>query len=204
MIPLLSLFFISALVLVFLLLWLPWTFEVKVEIGRKSYLDYRLVALWGSVSLLPLLNRVSRAIADEIRALLPDEEARHPQDIVERIGELYRHLTKQSSRFTTFMRLFVREILSLEADIALGLADPMVTATLCGGVWAVWGPLLSVLSASSRLKCRPRLSVTPLYNGLDVQLRFHCIFRFRLGQIIGDMMRSLATSAVQRMQVKET
>ena len=86
MIPLLSLFFISALVLVFLLLWLPWTFEVKVEIGRKSYLDYRLVALWGSVSLLPLLNRVSRAIADEIRALLPDEEARHPQDIVERIG----------------------------------------------------------------------------------------------------------------------
>ncbi len=203
MIPLLSLFFFGALVFLAVLLWLPWTFVVEAVIGKETRYDLRLKTWWGSISLLPFIIRTSRAVMEELRAMLPESGPTHPQDMLEQIFDIVRHLRRQTTRFGRLLRLFVQEIVKFEVSAAFGLADPMITATIYGGVWAFLGPLITALNASGRMRCRPSVTVTPMYNALGGELHFYCIFRIRLGQIIGDMMRGLADSAVQRMQVKE-
>ena len=97
------------------------------------------------------------------------------------------------------MGLAVQEILSLNLQMVLGLADPFLTAAACGCAWAALAPLVVALEAKSLLLSYPRISITPSYQRAALEIRFHCIFRFRLGQIIRDMVRTVASSMAQRI-----
>lgn len=72
----------------------------------------------------------------------------------------------------------------LHLEVSIGTGDPFSTALGTGGVWTLIGPMLTGLSASDRLQTRPEIIVQPDYAEAKVQVDLHCIFQFRLGQII--------------------
>lgn len=202
----LSLFLFAAiLTFVALALWAPFTFEVEFRIGQAdTHYAVRWKCLGYDVSLLPIIGKVGRTIQNQFRSMLPQEGLSNPRDVLDKLQELYNHLFGHGRRMRGMLVYFVQEITRLELSVAIGLTDPMFTATTCGGIWAVLGPLMARLKADGRLNCRPAIHVTPQYDWAGVQVSFNCIFRFRLGQIIGDMIRNFATSRAQRMQIKET
>lgn len=72
----------------------------------------------------------------------------------------------------------------LHLEVLIGTGDPFWTAVGTGGVWALLGPLLTGLSCDNRLQTRPKIRIQPDYGDPNVQVDLHCIFQFRLGQII--------------------
>ena len=57
------------------------------------------------------------------------------------------------------------------------------------------GPVFGALQSSVTF-LSPGITVSPQHDSLGVGLSVHCIFRFRLGQIIRDAIRSLASSVL--------
>ncbi|HBN96387.1 MAG TPA: hypothetical protein DDZ66_08795 [Firmicutes bacterium] len=72
----------------------------------------------------------------------------------------------------------------LHLEILIGTGDPFWTALGVGGTWAIISPLLTGLSADNRLHTHPEIRIHPDYGNANVHVDLHCIFRFRLGQII--------------------
>jgi hypothetical protein len=72
----------------------------------------------------------------------------------------------------------------LHLEVLIGTGDPFWTALGTGCLWAVLGPVLTGLSASNRLHTHPEIHIHPDYGNAHVHVDLHCIFQFRLGQII--------------------
>ena len=72
----------------------------------------------------------------------------------------------------------------LHLEVLIGTGDPFWTALGTGALWALLGPLLTGLSCDNRLQTRPEIRIQPDYGDTNVQVDLHCIFQFRLGQII--------------------
>ncbi|HHT91493.1 MAG: DUF2953 domain-containing protein [Bacillota bacterium] len=79
---------------------------------------------------------------------------------------------------------FLQKIDLLHLEVLIGLGDPFWTALGVGSVWTVLGPILTGLRAGNRLDKAVDVQVLPDYGDPSVQVDLHCIFRFRLGQII--------------------
>ncbi len=78
----------------------------------------------------------------------------------------------------------LQQVNLLHLEVLIGTGDPFSSALGAGGIWAVIGPMLSGLSATNRLHTKPEITVQPDYGAAKVQVDLHCIFQFRLGQII--------------------
>lgn len=168
-------------------LWVPVTCEVQFTLAdTSSQLNVYWKVLGVRVSLMPLVQAASESLA------APLKEEFSGKDFV-----------NQGQRLGRTARLFVQEILSLRLDFALGLVDPFLTATACGGTWALVGSLLGALQANFTLRTPPHVAITPQHHRLGIEMSLHCIFRFRLGQIIRDTIRSLASSMARGLQIKE-
>ncbi len=79
---------------------------------------------------------------------------------------------------------FLQKIDLLSLKVLIGVGDPFLTAVGVGGVWALMGPFLTGLGTKNRLNTIPEILVQPNFNESSVQVNLHCIFHFRLGQII--------------------
>lgn len=87
---------------------------------------------------------------------------------------------------------FLQIVETLHLQVRIGTGDPFLSALGCGGAWTVLGPTLSALSAANRLRSIPQISIEPDYNGVSLRLYLHCIFQFRLGQIIINELKRAA------------
>ena len=116
--------------------------------------------------------------------------------IVDRIHGLRR-------RYSLLTR-FVQEVRQFDLSITLGAGDPFFTAVTCGGLWSLLSSMMPVLLKNSQLKCEPRVSISPDYGEPRLLVNFHCIFQFRLGQIIIEELRHLSSFLVGGRRIKET
>lgn len=79
---------------------------------------------------------------------------------------------------------FLQKIELLQLEVLFSLGDALWTSLGCGGLWATLGPFLAALDASDRLQNAPQIVIQPDYGEAKVKAHIHCIFHFRLGQII--------------------
>ncbi|MEO2074742.1 MAG: DUF2953 domain-containing protein [Bacillus sp. (in: firmicutes)] len=66
----------------------------------------------------------------------------------------------------------------------VGLGDAAFTGMITGGIWAIKGSIIGLLSHYLSLKVMPELSVTPHFQAAVIQIRFTGIFQFRIGHAI--------------------
>lgn len=90
------------------------------------------------------------------------------------------------------MDSFLQIIETFHLQVRIGTGDPFLSALGCGGAWTLLGPIFSALSAADRLRSIPQISIEPDYNGVSLRLYLHCIFQFRLGQIIINELKRAA------------
>lgn len=91
-----------------------------------------------------------------------------------------------------FLDNFLRDIKLFDLKVLFGIGDPFYTALGCGGLWAILGPFLGNIRGNNRLKKDPKVSIQPNYGQFDLQIDLHCIFQFRLGQIIINELKRLS------------
>lgn len=81
------------------------------------------------------------------------------------------------------VRSFLRKVSlkDIKWQSVIGIGDAAITGTLTGGLWAVKGGLLGVLSNYFSMKNMPELSITPSFLRPVSQTRFQCMIQFRIG-----------------------
>jgi hypothetical protein len=80
-----------------------------------------------------------------------------------------------------FNRVSVKE---LEWHTIIGVGDAAITGMVTGGIWAIKGSIIGLISRYIKLKEMPDISVTPYFQQAIIQTRFTCIFQFRIGYAI--------------------
>ena len=123
-----------------------------------------------------------------------------PQRLLARVGQRVRRRGLQTPRqiwqgLKLGLRLldsFVQRVELFDLQAICGTGDPFLSALGCGGLWSVLGPFFAGLGATGRLKSPPQVSVQPEYEQVRLRLYLHCIFRFRLGQIIVNELKRAA------------
>lgn len=115
-----------------------------------------------------------------------------PTRLVTKLVQMFRNQDISTlENFVTSSRLSLRilnnlfqKIKLLHLEILLSLGSPFLTSVSVGGLWTILGPLLTEMSASNRIDTTPKILIEPDYGIPKFQLHLHCIFQFRLGQII--------------------
>lgn len=79
---------------------------------------------------------------------------------------------------------FLQKIQLFHLEVLIGLGDPMWTSLGYGGLWASLSPFITGLDTGNRLQTTPTVVIKPAYDQTIFQVSFHCIFQFRLGQIM--------------------
>ena len=79
---------------------------------------------------------------------------------------------------------FLQKVNLLHVEVLIGTGDPFWTALGVGGLWAMISPFLTGLSLSDRLQAEPEIRIEPDYDSAHLRVWLHCIFQFRLGQIM--------------------
>ncbi|HKM42516.1 MAG TPA: DUF2953 domain-containing protein [Limnochordia bacterium] len=69
-------------------------------------------------------------------------------------------------------------------EVRIGTGDAFWTSLGAGGLWAIVGSLLAGLGSGNRLKAEPEIRIQPDYDQTSIRVHLHCIFQFRVGQII--------------------
>lgn len=124
-----------------------------------------------------------------------------PQFVVAKITEImqrggFESLDQVWGRLQTALRMsdsFLQKIDLFELQVVVGTGDPFLSALGCGGIWALLGPFLTGLSMGNRLTRGPEISIQPDHSAPAFQVNFHCIFRFRLGQIIVNELKRVTS-----------
>ncbi len=83
-----------------------------------------------------------------------------------------------------FLDSLAQQVSLLHLEVSIGTGDPFWTALGVGGLWAMISPLLTGLSCGHRLRTEPQIRFQPDYGEAQLRVFLHCIFQFRLGQII--------------------
>ena len=98
--------------------------------------------------------------------------------------------TKELLEHVFKLHLIVRKffkkvsIKKLEWHTMVGVGDAALTGTITGGLWAIKGSIIGLLSHYLAMKQIPELSVTPHFQAAVIQTRFTGIFQFRIGHAI--------------------
>lgn len=165
---LLSLF----LLLLFLVLSVNFTMDVKLQLNAEG------VSIHFKVGLGRYLVGVPSFALKKMRGLI---QSRNLQSLPEILNGLKLGLR--------FLDNLLQKIDVFHLQVIIGTGDPFLSALGCGGVWALLGPILTALGIDNRLTTAPEIQVQPDYQAANFQVRLHCIFRFRLGQIIVNELR---------------
>lgn len=73
----------------------------------------------------------------------------------------------------------------------VGVGDAASTAMVTGLFWGVKTTLIGVITRYITLRTTPRINVVPAYYSTEVDTRFLCIFRYRIGNSIIAVVRIL-------------
>lgn len=115
-----------------------------------------------------------------------------PKALLHRAREMVRQrgyanlaqLRKGSGVAAWLLDRFVQRIEVLELQARIGTGDPFWSALCCGGAWAILGPVFAAPGVAVRMRKEPRISIHPDFERTFLELYLHCIFSFRLGQIM--------------------
>lgn len=115
-----------------------------------------------------------------------------PPTWLEKMGRRYQDRNFQSmeralpslGKFLRVFNKFLQIIELFHLRVLVSTGDPFFTALGCGGLWAVISPFMTGLSTGHRLRTDPQIIIQPDYGKPGFQVYLHCIFQFRLGQII--------------------
>jgi hypothetical protein len=94
--------------------------------------------------------------------------------------ELLHHVIKLHHVVRSFLRKV--SVKRVEWHTVIGLGDAASTAVSTGGIWAVKGSMIGMISHYMKLKEMPRMTVTPYFQYKVTQTRFRCMIQFRIGQ----------------------
>ncbi|MFC4321089.1 DUF2953 domain-containing protein [Litchfieldia salsa] len=112
-------------------------------------------------------NKSEKFSPDEIIRAIKDSEK-----IIEHVANLHRIIKKFFKKVT---------ISKLEWHSVFGIGDAAHTGIFVGLGWSVKGCLLGVISQYMRLKGQPHITITPLFQQLNSETKFECMFHFRVG-----------------------
>lgn len=76
------------------------------------------------------------------------------------------------------------KIKKFEWHSLIGLGNAAHTGIAAGGLWAIKGSALGILSHNLSLVAEPHISITPHFQATVIQTRISCIFQFRIGHAI--------------------
>lgn len=162
---LLGLFFI--VILLTLLLFLKFSMDFSFELNNFK-LNYIVRLRFGSYYLA-----VPAKMTWKMERMLGKQTPTSLDDTLSNLQDVWDSLDR-----------FLQEITFLQLDVLFGMGDPFWTALACGTIWSIVGSFITGLASSNRLQKEPEIKVEPDYTGLNLQVSFYCIFRFRLGHII--------------------
>lgn len=85
---------------------------------------------------------------------------------------------------TKNISIIFQEIEKLHLNVSYSIGEAWLTGVANGLVWSGISMLYSSLKQSFSLLSRPAIKVIPTFSQASIEIRLHCIFRTRLGQII--------------------
>lgn len=174
---------LSLFLLVFFFLLLTAAFRVELEITLdRNHLQPRI-----RVGLGPFFVAVPRRLLSKASAMIRRRNLKSPEEL---LRSLQLGLRLADS--------FVQSVELFHLQAVIGTGDPFWSALSCGGLWSVLGPFFSGLSASQRLKTAPQVTVQAEFEQVRLGLYLHCIFSFRLGQIIISQLKRAAFAGQAR------
>jgi hypothetical protein len=94
--------------------------------------------------------------------------------------QLLLHVVKLHHIVRNFLRKV--SVKRVEWHTVIGVGDAAYTAVATGGIWAIKGSILGIISHYMKLKEMPRMTVTPYFQYTVSQTRFRCMIQFRIGQ----------------------
>lgn len=146
------------------------------------------------------LEADGRRVHPVIRAGLAGLTLTIPPRLLRKVNELVRrrnlHSPEQLLRGLKLglwlMDSFVQRVQLFHLQAVIGTGDPFWSALSCGGLWSLLGPLFTGLSAGGRLKEAPQITIEPEFERPCLRVYLHCIFSFRLGQIMINELKRAA------------
>lgn len=128
-----------------------------------------------------------------------------PAGLLTKAGQVLRNrdvstMEKLMKSLNTGLRIldnFLQKIKFFQLEIVLSLGNPFWTSLTVGGLWGVLGPLLTEMSASKRFDTSPKIVIEPNYGIPDFRLHLHCIFQFRIGQIIISELNRITVNSIK-------
>lgn len=108
-----------------------------------------------------------------------------PSDIVRNLKNV-RELLTHVFNLKVVVRKFMKKVSvkKLEWHTIIGVGDAAITGMVSGGLWAIKGSIIGLLSHFLKLREMPHLTVTPHFQQAIIQTRITCIFQFRIGNAI--------------------
>ncbi|WP_236719624.1 DUF2953 domain-containing protein [Neobacillus mesonae] len=100
--------------------------------------------------------------------------------------EKAKELLQKVVRMHVIVRKFLRKISikKFEWQTFIGVGDAAHTAIAVGGLWALKGSIVGILSHYLKLTVTPQLAITPHFQAAVIQTKVLCIFQFRIGHAI--------------------
>ncbi|RSK53039.1 DUF2953 domain-containing protein [Bacillus canaveralius] len=92
--------------------------------------------------------------------------------LLDEMGQLHR-----------ILKNFLKQIAikHLEWHSVVGVGDAASTAVLTGGIWALKGSIIGMISSYMKLKMMPVLSIAPGFQQVISETSFTCMLQFRIG-----------------------
>jgi len=96
--------------------------------------------------------------------------------------EIFKHVVSMH----VIVRKFFKKVSlkKLEWHTLIGVGDAANTGMATGGLWAIKGSIIGLVSHYLRLREMPNLSVTPHFQQAIIQTSISCIIQFRIGNAI--------------------
>lgn len=128
------------------------------------------------------VKRMTPTITYRVKHKRPDRRKLLPF-----IKDVYKKLWRVARRYLRYLRLNLAEIRlnKLQWETRIGGQDAFETALMVGGLWAAKGYILArVFRFLDYRGIRPKVSVTPWYQGKRLDMTVDCIVTLRPGHII--------------------
>lgn len=177
---LLGLFIMFSIILI-----IPFSFDLKYHRKFSSGNIRLIVWIWKIPIMIPLqpLKRIGAYFIHKI-SISPDEKQSVSQMRWMKAIVYLLRLTKNSSR------MFIEEISKLEFKVEYSCQDAALLGISFGIIWWVLTIVFRTIYQSYHCRSLPQLKVQPVFVQKQFDLYFHCIFRIRLGHIIGESVKS--------------
>ncbi|MGG5254773.1 DUF2953 domain-containing protein [Neobacillus sp. SM06] len=98
----------------------------------------------------------------------------------------FREILEHVIQFNVVLRKFLRKVTiqQFHWSTVVGVGDAALTGMLTGGLWAVKGSIVGLLSRYFRLKEKPEIKILPQFQQMIIQTELSCMFQFRIGHAI--------------------